>query len=68
MPSVVTFYRFVVVPEPEALRHTINSLCEQHGLVGTVLIAPEGLKATLAANTRHSLEAFIVDLGADACF
>ena len=68
MPSVVTFYRFVVVPEPEALRHTINSLCEQHGLVGTVLIAPEGLNATLAANTHHSLEAFIVDLGTDVRF
>ena len=68
MPNVVTFYRFVVVPEPEALRHTINSLCEQHGLVGTVLIAPEGLNATLAANTRHSLEAFIVDLGTDVRF
>ena len=68
MPSVVTFYRFVAVPQPESLRQTINSLCEQHGLVGTVLIAPEGLNATLAANTHHSLEAFIVDLGTDVRF
>ena len=68
MTSVVTFYRFIVVPQPESLRQTINSLCEHHGLVGTVLIAPEGLNATLAANTRHSLEAFIVDLGTDVRF
>ena len=68
MPSVVTFYRFVVVPDPEVLRQTIHSLCEHHGLLGTVLVAPEGLNATLAANERHSLEAFIVDLGSDARF
>ena len=68
MPSVVTFYRFVVIPDPEVLRQTIHSLCEHHGLLGTVLVAPEGLNATLAANARHSLEAFIVDLGSDARF
>ena len=68
MPSVVTFYRFVVVPDPEVLRQTIHSLCEHHGLLGTVLVAPEGLNATLAANERHSLEAFIVDLGTDVRF
>ena len=68
MASVVTFYRFVVISEPDALRLTITSLCEQHGLVGTALIASEGLNATLAATARSDLEAFIVELGKDVRF
>ena len=68
MASVVTFYRFVVIPEPDALRLTLTSLCEQYGLVGTALIASEGLNATLAAPARSDLEAFIVELGEDVRF
>ena len=68
MSSVVSFYHFVAVPKPDVLRHRITSLCENHSLVGTVLIAPEGLNATLAANTRRSLEDFIADLETDLRF
>ena len=68
MASVVTFYRFVVVPDPKTLCHTVNALCNKHGLVGTVLVAHEGLNATLAANTHSDLEAFIADLSADVRF
>ena len=68
MSNVVTFYRFVAVPKPDVLCHRITSLCEKYALVGTVLIAPEGFNATLAANSRRSLEDFIVDFEADLRF
>ena len=48
--DVVSFYRFVELADPEALRVELQALCEQHGLLGTVLLASEGINGTLAGN------------------
>lgn len=46
--DVVSFYRFVNVAEPEALREPLAALCQRHSLLGTILLAGEGVNGTLA--------------------
>ena len=46
--SVASFYRFHPIDDVAALRERVFATCEAHGLRGTVLLAPEGVNATLA--------------------
>jgi len=46
--NVVSFYRFVNVADPAALKNDLLPECEKGGLLGTILVAPEGINGTLA--------------------
>jgi len=46
--NVVSFYRFLDLPDPETLRDQLQALCEEHALLGTILVADEGVNGTLA--------------------
>ncbi|GMR17023.1 MAG: rhodanese-related sulfurtransferase [Gammaproteobacteria bacterium] len=48
--KVVSFYRFVDIGAPGLLRERMAALCEDHGLLGTVLVAGEGVNGTLAGS------------------
>jgi len=48
--KVVSFYRFTNVNDPATLREKLQRLCEQHKLLGTVLVAEEGVNGTLAGD------------------
>lgn len=48
--NVVSFYRFTNVREPERLRDDLQRLCMEHKLLGTVLVAEEGINGTLAGD------------------
>jgi len=48
--KVVSFYRFISVSDPTTLRDKLQPLCEQHKLLGTVLVAEEGVNGTLAGD------------------
>ncbi|WP_017299307.1 rhodanese-related sulfurtransferase [Nodosilinea nodulosa] len=52
---VATFYKFVPLSEPEALRVVLLERCLEWGLRGTILLATEGLNATVAGN-RNSID------------
>jgi UPF0176 protein len=56
--NVVSFYRFVDLADPEALGTALQSLCDESGLLGTILIAEEGFNGTLAGN-RDALQAVL---------
>jgi UPF0176 protein len=45
---VVTFYKFVAIADCEALRTTLQAVCDRAQLRGTILLAPEGINATVA--------------------
>ena len=62
MTSVVTFYRFVSLDDLECLRNRIEEQARNRHIKGTVLIAPEGINATLSGD-RCALEAFADWLG-----
>ncbi len=46
--NVVSFYRFTDVENPDKLRGRLQVECERAGLVGTILVAAEGVNGTLA--------------------
>lgn len=48
--NVVSFYRFLDLPDPEDLQPRLQSLCEQHDLLGTILVASEGFNGTIAGS------------------
>ncbi len=48
--KVVSFYRFTSVNDPATLRGSLHALCEEHDLLGTVLVAEEGVNGTLAGD------------------
>jgi UPF0176 protein len=50
--KVVSFYRFLDLPDAQALRNQLQVLCEQHGLLGTILLADEGVNGTLAGSAE----------------
>ena len=51
LPTVVAaLYKFTRFDDCESLRQSLNSLCSQHGVRGTLLLAPEGINGTIAGS------------------
>lgn len=48
--TIAAFYRFVSVSDPKALRQEMLSLFRESDLLGTMLIAEEGVNGTMAAS------------------
>lgn len=46
--TIATFYKFTSLPEAARLRSPLLQCCQQLGLCGTILLAPEGINATVA--------------------
>ena len=65
--NVATFYKFVRLDDLPELRRSISGLAESLRLKGTVLLAEEGINATLCG-ARDRLEAFAEELGKDVRF
>mgnify|MGYP001026360914 FL=1 len=56
--TVTAFYKFVAIADPPALRQELLALARAQAIKGTILIAPEGINATIAgpdAGIRHVL-------------
>jgi UPF0176 protein len=48
--KVVSLYRFLDLRDPESFRDQLKTLCDEQGLLGTVLVATEGFNGTLAGS------------------
>ena len=49
MDSIVaTFYQFADLPDFEAKREPLKTECVRHSVVGTIILAPEGINGTIA--------------------
>ena len=44
----VALYQFVDLPDCAALRAPLQALCDEHGVRGMLLLAPEGINGTIA--------------------
>ena len=53
--NVVSFYRFVDIEPVEPLCDRLQALCEREGLLGTILVASEGINGTLAGEGESIL-------------
>lgn len=60
--DVVSFYRFVALPQYRELREPLLAAGLERGLLGTVLLAPEGINATLSGD-RGELQSLLAWLG-----
>lgn len=49
--KVAALYKFVALPDFEALRPEIMDFCRDHNIRGTLLVAPEGINGTVAGAT-----------------
>jgi UPF0176 protein len=61
---VAAFYRFVALPDYKALREPLRQCCEDLGLVGTILLAEEGINGTVSgpeSQVRRLFEGFSDD-------
>jgi len=48
--KVVSLYRFLDLKNPESFRHRLKAICDEQGLLGTMLVATEGFNGTLAGS------------------
>ena len=48
--KVVSLYRFLDLKDPESFRGKLKTLCDEQGLLGTMLVATEGFNGTLAGS------------------
>jgi UPF0176 protein len=62
--EVATFYRFVTLSDYASLREPLLAFCHAKDLVGTILLAEEGINATVAGR-RGALGALLAHLGED---
>ena len=50
MFTVAALYHFTPFANPDALRQGLRRVCEANGVVGTLLLAPEGINGTIAGS------------------
>ena len=65
--QVVSFYRFTRIADPRALGEAMRAAAASRGLLGTAIVAQEGLTATLAG-PREALDALFAWLDAQPGF
>ena len=64
---VVALYHFVRLDDLEALRVSLLEICSENRLIGTILLAEEGLNATIAGK-RHGIDNLLSYLASDNRF
>lgn len=64
---VAAFYRFVSLPDFEDLRGPLRQRCEDLGLMGTILLAQEGINGTISGREKP-LRRFFGRLAEDSRF
>ena len=65
--TVVLFYRYTLIEEPNVLVDRLKATCNELHLLGRILISNEGVNGTLAGSSS-SIESFVRLLGADRRF
>ncbi len=64
---VATFYKFVTVEDCEGLQRSLQTCCDHLGLQGTILLASEGINATVSG-AEASIERLLKELRTDPRF
>lgn len=64
---VITFYKFVSLPDYQEMKAPLLNLCKQNDVKGTILLAEEGINATIAG-TRQGVDSVMDMLSSDSRF
>jgi UPF0176 protein len=62
--TILLFYKYVEIPDPQAVMHFVRGLCNGLGLKGRAIIAAEGVNMTLEGSAEH-IKAFIETMQKD---
>ncbi len=62
--TVVTFYKFVALPDYADLQQPLKEICQSQNVRGTVLLAAEGINGTIAG-TRHGIDTVLTHIQSD---
>ena len=65
--QVLLFYRYITIDSPEALAKRVLELAESHSLRGRVIVAEEGINATLEGTVADT-EDFVIEFRKDERF
>jgi UPF0176 protein len=65
--AVCAFYKFVEISDPGTLRTELLARCEALGIKGTILLAHEGINATISGGTG-AMASFLEELKSDQRF
>lgn len=65
MYTISTFYRFFAWPEFASFRGPLQEFCAENEIIGTILLAPEGINATVSSYVAGSLDRLMTFLGED---
>lgn len=65
--TVILFYKYVSITDPEAEKERQQALCEELELTGRLIVAEEGINATLEG-TNESIEEYIATMQSDERF
>ena len=68
MGSVVSFYKFVALTDLEEAKQQLLKNAEDLGIVGSILLAPEGINGTIAHSDKSVLEKFVSPLKQESSF
>lgn len=62
--TIAALYKFVELPDYQAMREPLQAFCEQHEVKGTLLLALEGINGTIAG-PREGIDAVLTYLRND---
>lgn len=65
--QILLFYKYVDISDPEELMHNQRELCQYLGLKGRIIVAHEGINATLEG-TKANIDKYITELLSDPRF
>jgi UPF0176 protein len=65
--TVTAFYKFVAIDDCAALKASLHATCSELGIRGTILLAPEGINATVSGSAA-AIEKLHAHLRADPRF
>ncbi len=65
--TVAAMYKFTALPDFEALQAPLQAVCRENGVMGTILLAEEGLNGTIAGPDA-GIQAAIAHIQADGRF
>jgi len=54
---ITTFYHFAELSRPELVRDKLKTFCQQHNILGTILLGTEGINSTICGS-RESIDLF----------
>ncbi len=65
--TITAFYKFVAVADGAALRAHLADVCARNAIKGTILVAPEGINATVSGSAQ-GVAALLADVRSDPRF